>query len=96
MPSFKYREVVRSIQSKLRMDFRSGSEPNAWYILDGKQLFRVTVPHVHEGDVPPRTLNEIRKQCRLPRDDFERLVRCPMSGSDYERRIGEMKEQGLL
>jgi len=82
----KYREVTRSIESKVPGGRpRAGKENNCWALLDGRRVLRVTYPSIHgRADVPVGTLQSIRKQLRLERDDFGRFIACPMSATEYE------------
>lgn len=61
--------------------------------MDGKKVARVTIPHVHRGDVKPGTLNSIRKQVHLDNEQFAALIDCPLKGSDY---VTILKEKGLI
>lgn len=95
--SYKIRDVNRSVESKLHLNLRSGRELNGFYDLDGKKLFRVTLMHEHAGqDYRIGTLKKIRESLHLLPEDFDLLVRCPMSGSDYERHIRAKVEDGQI
>jgi hypothetical protein len=82
----KYREVTRAIEAKVPGGSpRVGKEKSSWALLDGQRVLRVTYPKVHaHSDLPVGTVQSIRKQLRLDRDDFERFVRCPMTAPEYE------------
>lgn len=84
--NFKKREVRRAVEQKLGIQLRSNAELNGWYYLEGKKVLRVTVPK-GVSDLPTGTAHQIRKQLWLGTPDFAALVRCPMSGNDYERLI---------
>lgn len=68
---------------------------NGWYELDGLKILRVTMPR-GRGFVPPGTVNSIRKQVFLSKDQFGDLINCPLSSQDYEAIIRAKREQGLL
>jgi len=90
---YKYREVVGSIYSKLPVpegQWRSSKERNAPIIIDGIQISRVTIPKTKGGgsDIRTGTLNSIRNQLLLCRDQFVDFVDCPMTTTDY---INKMK-----
>ncbi|MBI2916435.1 MAG: hypothetical protein HYY01_00430 [Chloroflexi bacterium] len=91
-----YREVTRAYEHKLGLDFRSGSERNAWYTVDGRKTHRLTLPHGHSGDIRPGTLSKVVNQCRLTPWEFDALVQCPMSAADYEAKIRRMIEEGIM
>ena len=90
--NFTKREISRSMLKKLSLSFRKGKERNAWYELDGKKILRVTIPK-GSGTIPPGTLNSIRDQLWLSRDQFSSLINCPLSSSDFERIV---RGKGLL
>lgn len=94
----KPRELQRVINEKVKPEERrAGSEMNYWYRLDDKRLFRVTTPKVHQGSsVPTGTLHQIRSSLKLSTNEFADLVRCPMSGSDYEALIRKKVEEQRL
>ena len=96
--NFSPRDVNQAIEAKLRPERRSGGkEINLWYRLDGKRLFRVTTPKTHSGSaVPAGTLNQIVKSLKVSKDQFSDLVRCPLSGTDYETLIRNKIKAGQL
>jgi hypothetical protein len=56
--------------------------------LDGKFQLKVTVPDSHgsaTAHIRLGTLNEIRKQLKLERDEFILWLRCPIGRSEYEQ-----------
>jgi hypothetical protein len=88
-----YGELTRALETKARLDFRAGKERNAWYILDGKKVLRVTAPKRRGATVPTGTAHEIRKNLKLTTPQFKDLIACPISGSDYEKII---RDKGLV
>jgi hypothetical protein len=44
-------------------------------------------------DIPDNLLSQMAKQCKLSKNDFFRLIDCPMDRDDYE---AILKEQGIL
>ncbi|MDH5695380.1 MAG: hypothetical protein OEZ00_02050 [Dehalococcoidia bacterium] len=85
---FKYTEVIGSVQSKAPVpegQWRSGKERSAPIIIEGVQISRVTLPKAKGGgrDLSELTLNSIRKQLLLCRDQFIDFVGCPMTMTDY-------------
>ena len=95
--SYRIRDVNRAVQSKLQLTLRSGRELNGYYELDGKKLFRVTLMHEYAGqEYRIGTLKKIRESLHLLPEDFDLLVRCPMSGADYAAYIRAKVERGEL
>ena len=91
-----YGAVTRALERKVGLDFRSGRERVAWYILEDKKLFTVHAPTTHRGDLRPGTAAGIRNDLKLTTTQFRDLVRCPISGADYERIIRQKIAEGLL
>jgi hypothetical protein len=86
-------ELTRALEGKIGLHFRTGRERNAWYVLDGKRVLRVTAPKTHPGSVPPGTADQIRKNLKLTTPQFKDLIACPISGPDYEQII---RDKGLV
>ena len=89
---FKYREVIGSVQSKTPVPeghWSSGKECSAPIVIEGVQISRVTLPKAKGGgrDILPGTLNSIRKQLLLCRDQFADFVNCPMTNTTYIEKI---------
>jgi hypothetical protein len=93
--TYKAREIQAGID-KLRVHFRTGQERNAWFKIDDKPVLLITAPKIHRGDVPVGTADAIRKQLLLSRDLFDDLVKCPLTGPDYEGLIREKQRTGTL
>ncbi|MDP2949271.1 MAG: hypothetical protein Q8P22_07010 [Chloroflexota bacterium] len=91
-----YGRVTRALEGKVRLDFRSGRERVAWYVLDGKRRFRVRAPKIHPGDLHPGTAAGIRNDLKLTTTQFRQLVACPISGADYEQLIRQKIAEDLL
>lgn len=94
---FKYSEVIDSVQSKAPVPvghWRSGKERSAPIVIQGVQISRVTLPKAKGGgrDIFEGTLNSIRKQLLLCRDQFIDFVNCPMTTTDY---IEKMKAKSV-
>jgi len=88
-----YRDLIGALEQKVGLSFRTGQERNAWYILDGKKVLRVTAPKTHKGTVPKGTAGQIRNDLMLTIHEFRDLIACPISGSDYEQII---RDKGLV
>ena len=86
-------ELTRALEGKVGLQFRTGRERNAWYVLDGKRVLRVTAPKTHKGAVLPGTADQIRKNLKLTTPQFKDLIACPISGPDYEQII---RDKGLV
>ncbi len=93
---FTYRQVTAALEQKLGIDFGPGSERSGWYYHQGVKITRITLPHIHRGDIPTGTLHEIRKQTLLSTPQFTDLVECPMTSVGYIGYIGALQAKGKL
>jgi hypothetical protein len=93
----KPKRLTSCIEQKLQIDFRHGNERNGWYCIEGKQTLRVTIPKVHgSSDLSPFVANKVKNQLRLTKQEFRDLYNCPMSGSDYRKKIEYLQSQEKL
>ena len=83
---FKKQEIQKVIQNKLGLKPRVGKENNAYYLIDDKEVLRITYPK-GKGDLHPKTIQSIKRQTELGWDDFADLIKCPLSAKDYEKVI---------
>ncbi len=90
---YTYRQVTSVFEQKLGIDFGTGSERTGWYYHSGIKVTRVTLPHVHKGDIPEGTLHSIRRQTLLTTPQFFDLLECPMTSSDY---VAALRAKGAL
>ena len=73
----------------------SGSERTSWYYIDGQKELKVTVGHVHRGELPPGTLKHLMRQLRVNPEKFFLLADCPWTGKEYHRHIVAVLAQAL-
>ena len=83
------RQLGSACDAKLNISFRGGKHRAGWYVLDGKKLFRVTIPNAHSSWGPP-VQKALFRNTRLSAEEFDDLVRCPMSGPQYAERAREL------
>lgn len=86
------KQIYRSVPKKLHLEnLRSNREQYGDYHLDGKFQFMVKIPNIHGGSgaVTPGLLKMCRESVRLSTKDYANLVRCPMTGEDYDQLIRE-------
>ncbi|MBQ6472592.1 MAG: type II toxin-antitoxin system HicA family toxin [Victivallales bacterium] len=57
-----------------------------YYTLDGRKtgIFTKTSHTPHMKDISGELLNKMASQCKLSKDEFCRLVDCPLSRASYE------------
>jgi hypothetical protein len=98
LPVLKHSRLTRSLESKLGLDFRQGSERSAWYSIGGIPVLRVTIPKEkgRRDSLGKGTCAQIRNQLKLNNEQFRDLAVCPMTGTDYEGIIRRKRDQGLL
>jgi hypothetical protein len=83
-------EIFLSLQKKLNLqNIIYTREIRGDYYLDGKMQFRVTMPNIHGGkkSISPGWLKACRGTVRLSTSEYADLVRCPMSGEEYNKII---------
>jgi hypothetical protein len=76
-------DVLKPCRTKLDVDFRaSGPHYTGWFVLDGTKWARISVP---KGNKPigPGLLLQMAKDLHLGKNDFIRLLDCPLSGDEY-------------
>ncbi|WP_304022746.1 hypothetical protein [Desulfovibrio piger] len=77
-------------ENKLNIVFRDGSEFNRWFIYEGRKIARITVPHGRKP-IPPKTYKSMAQQLKLPIEDFDELLDCPLKYDDYIKILKENK-----
>ena len=83
---YRWRELNNALENKLGIAFRRGKHRSGSYRLpDGEHLFNVTLPHAHRS-VSKGVQRDLLRNTRLSPDEFDNLVRCPMTGPQYEAR----------
>ena len=81
--NFTKQDISKTLIKKLKISLRSRKERIGWYIVNDKKILRVTIPH-GRGFIPSGTLNSIRNQLQLDKEQFKNLILCPMKEKDYE------------
>lgn len=95
--SHKTKQVIGFIENKLKIDLSGKKELRGWYYLDGRKRLRVTVPKEHGMTTLKKgTTKGIVRQLRVSNTEFDALYECPMEGPDYEEKIRELIEEGIL
>ena len=84
-------DVKKRCEDKLDIKFRSGSEFNGWFWLDGKRAARVTVPKGRKP-VPRGTYSSMAKQLKISVHDFDEFMDCPLT---LEKYIKILKAKGI-
>ena len=94
LPDYSPRDLSRTFERKLDIDFREGKHRTGWYRLpDGEALFHVTLPKAHRNWSKP-VQRSLLKATRLSPDEFDDLVRCPMTGPQFAERARELFPAG--
>ena len=87
--SYTPRQLTRAFENKLGISFGGGQHRSGWYTLDGRKLFRIVLPKAHR-DWGVSTKSNIFQQTKLSPDEFDDLVRCPMTGPQFAARAREL------
>lgn len=85
---FKYADIKKVCENKLNIEFRAAKEFNGWFILDGKKVARVTIPHGKgsrsKDGIPKGTYKNMAKQLKLTIEQFDKLLNCPLKENEYK------------
>ena len=92
---FKKQEIRAAIERKLGLKPSVGKENNVYFLIDNKQVLRITYPK-GRGDLKQKTVRTIKRQTTLSWDDFVDLVQCPLTSSDFEKIIRKKIKLNLL
>lgn len=85
---FHTRDVKRTCEHKLRIEFRSGKEYNGWFLLNGKKAARITIPKGRKP-IPPKTYKSMATQLRLTVQQFDQLLECPLTEEQFTQILSE-------
>jgi predicted RNA binding protein YcfA (HicA-like mRNA interferase family) len=90
-------DVRRAVENKTEWQQRSNRSKEGNYILfrQGHRISRVTIPKGRDA-LPIGTLNSIRRQLLLDKEQFNEFVRCPLSQTDYARILDEKIQKGEI
>jgi hypothetical protein len=86
------KEIVSSVSRKLKLqNIRTTRELHGDYYLDGKFQFQVTMPNPHgaKKSISTGWLKVCRNSVRLSSSEYAALVRCLMTGDEYDNLIRE-------
>lgn len=89
-------KVADCLNKKLYISLSSGGELAGWYWLDGKKRLHVSVPKGHSRELSKRVTNNIINNLKLSKEEFRLLYNCPMKGRDYENKIRNLIDLGIL
>ena len=87
--SYSPRQLSRAFENKLDIPFRGDRHRSGWYTLGDRRLFRIVMPKAHR-DWSIKTKASMFGATRLSREEFDDLVRCPMTGPQFEARAREL------
>jgi len=92
---FDKRRIYLALKNKLNIKFKGSYELVGWYFLDGKKLLRFRAQK-GRGQMTPGYQKEIENSSRLNNEDFEKLIKCPLRGPGYEKKIRELRDKNLI
>lgn len=93
LPDHHPRQLSRTFERKLGIDFREGKHRVGWYWLDGRKAFRVIMPYIHEN-WGPHVQRSLLKATKLSPDEFSNLVSCSMTGPQFAARARVLFREG--
>lgn len=79
---FHTKQVKKTCENKLHIDFRSGKEYNGWFFLDKRKVARITVPK-GKKPIPKKTYKSMAMQLKLLVNEFDDLLECPINKEKY-------------
>ncbi len=83
---------MKTVFSKLGLEIRSTGHVYGWFVYNGKKILRVHHSH-GKGEIPGKVGDKIRSQLKLNRNDFLKLIGCPLSYDDY---VAILREKGII
>ena len=93
LPDYSPRDLSRAFERKLNIDFREGKHRPVGTGSEGESLFHVTLPKAHRNWSKP-VQRDLLRTTRLSPDEFDDLVRCPMTGPQFAKRARALFEVG--
>ena len=91
--SYAPRALSRAFETKLGIRLSGSRHRSGWYTLDGRKLFRVIMPKAH-SNWSKSVQRSLLKVTELSPDEFDDLVRCPMTGPQFADRARELFPAG--
>ncbi len=91
--SYAPRALSRAFETKLGIRLSGSRHRSGCYTLDGRKLFRVIMPKAH-SNWSKSVQRSLRKATELAPDEFDDLVRCPMTGPQFAERARALFEVG--
>ncbi len=92
---FSTRDVKKICENKLKIVFRSNAESNGWFYFEGKKVARITVPKGRKP-IAKGLYKSMANQLKLSVDEFDDLLECPLSLSDYREKIRKAIDDYIL
>jgi predicted RNA binding protein YcfA (HicA-like mRNA interferase family) len=89
------KETVRNLKRKGFVESSSKSDDHIYleYIHNGKLILYTKVSHGSSKDIGIPLLKQMAQQCKLSKNDFTNLAKCPLSADAYLQIIDNL---GLL
>ena len=83
------RQLTNACENKLAIAFGSGKHRSGWYLLNGRKLFKITIPKAH-AEWGPQAKKDFLGKTRLSSEEFDDLIRCSMTGPAFASRAAEL------
>nr|BAL54675.1 hypothetical protein HGMM_F17E10C05 [uncultured Acetothermia bacterium]BAL58339.1 hypothetical protein HGMM_OP1C034 [Candidatus Acetothermum autotrophicum] len=96
--NFTIHQVRKAVERKAGAEhvvIRNTGEMQAWIIVDGKRVTRVTIPH-GRGPLKKGTAKSICNSLKLNTKQCTDFIQCPMSGKDYIKVLRQKIKDGVL
>jgi hypothetical protein len=95
---FDYRtdDVLKPCRTKLHVEFRAnGPHFSGWYVLDGEKWRKVVVSKGRKS-ISEALFCQMAREINLTKEDFKRLLDCPLKEDEYIAIQREFKRTGRL
>ncbi len=93
LPVFSSRDAQQMLR-KLGIEAEQTKEVHGKFYYEGNLITQFTFPGSHGGrDLSPIVRQSIRKNSKLPPEEFVRLINCPMRHDEY---VEALKRKGFI
>lgn len=88
MDNTKYnsQEIRKVCENKLEINFQARKHFKGWYKLNGVKTTKIIVPKGKKF-IPKGTYKSMAEQLKLEIQEFDELLKCPLSHEEYKRII---------
>jgi hypothetical protein len=95
MPVLDSKATYNNLKKKGFIDSIANSKDHKYlvYLYNGKKLFKTKLSHGSKKDIDDYLIGKMSNQCKLNKEQFVDLAKCPMTRESY---IFILKEKGIF